>query len=80
MTQTYSEDIQDRALVRADAGETVRSIEEVFSNQPVLPASVRPSGLVENVTHGLESYSEADHSRRSLRSQGTVSVHHQLPV
>ena len=30
MTQPYSEDIRDRALVRADAGETVRSIGEAL--------------------------------------------------
>ncbi|WP_414644619.1 helix-turn-helix domain-containing protein, partial [Bradyrhizobium sp.] len=28
MTRTYSEDIRERALARADAGETVRSIAE----------------------------------------------------
>ena len=30
MTQPYSEDIRDRALARADAGETVRSIGEAL--------------------------------------------------
>lgn len=34
MTQPYSEDIRDRALARADAGETVRSIAEALQISP----------------------------------------------
>jgi transposase len=34
MTRPYSEDIRERALARADAGETVRSIAEVLQISP----------------------------------------------
>ena len=34
MTQPYSEDIRDRALARADAGETARSIAEALQISP----------------------------------------------
>ena len=34
MTQPYSEDIRNRALARADAGETVRSIGEALQISP----------------------------------------------
>ncbi|WP_035717833.1 helix-turn-helix domain-containing protein, partial [Bradyrhizobium japonicum] len=34
MTRPYSEDIRERALARADAGETVRSIAEALQISP----------------------------------------------
>jgi putative transposase len=34
MTRPYSEDLRERALLRADAGETIRSIAEAFRISP----------------------------------------------
>jgi hypothetical protein len=43
MTRPYSEDIRERALARADAGETVRSIAEALQISPSLCDEVEES-------------------------------------
>jgi hypothetical protein len=44
MTRPYLEDIRERALARADAGETVRSIGEELQIGPSVPGNRGPVG------------------------------------
>jgi hypothetical protein len=50
MTNPYSEDLRERALARADAGETVRSIAEALQISPSCISSLSGRSCVERLS------------------------------
>ncbi|WLB24647.1 helix-turn-helix domain-containing protein [Bradyrhizobium japonicum] len=63
MTRPYSEDIRERALARADAGETVRSIAEALQ---ISPSCVTKWKNLRRDTGGLAPGQIGGHKKRVL--------------
>jgi transposase len=63
MTRPYSEDIRERALARADAGETVRSIAEALQ---ISPSCVTKWKNLRRETGGLSPGKIGGHKKRVL--------------
>jgi len=63
MTRPYSEDIRERALVRADAGETVRSIAEELQ---ISPSCVTKWKNLRRETGGISPGKIGGHKKRVL--------------
>ena len=63
MTRPYSEDIRERALARADAGETVRSIAEALQ---ISPSCVTKWKNLRRDTGGLSPGKIGGHKKRVL--------------
>src|SRR3979409_862550 len=63
MTRPFSEDIRERALARADAGETVRSIAEALQ---ISPSCVTKWNSLRRETGGLSPGMIGGHKKRVL--------------
>src|ERR1700747_1421746 len=63
MTRPYSEDIRERALARADAGETVRSIAEALQ---ISPSCVTKWKNLRRETGGVSPGKIGGHKKRVL--------------
>src|ERR1700681_931345 len=63
MTRPYSEDIRERALARADAGETVRSIAEALQ---ISPSCVTKWKNLRRETGGLSPHKLGGHKKPVL--------------
>ena len=68
MTRPYSEDIRERALARADAGETVRSIAEALQ---ISPSCVTKWKNLRRDTGGLSPGKIGGHKKRVLSPMPT---------
>jgi putative transposase len=72
VTQPYSEDLRERALARADAGETVRSIAEALRISPSCISAARDrepkAGQDERPQEAYSVGANADWLRRRIRS------------
>ena len=63
MTQPYSEDLRERALARADAGETLRSIAEALR---ISPSCISKWKKLRRETGGLQPGKMNGHKKRTL--------------
>jgi putative transposase len=63
MTQPYSEDLRERALARADAGETVRSIAQALR---ISPSCISKWKKLRRKTGSLKPGKMNGHKRRTL--------------
>lgn len=63
MTQPYSEDLRERALARADAGETVRSIAEALR---ISPSCISKWKKLRRETGSLQPGKMNGHKKRTL--------------
>ena len=68
MTRPYSEDIRERALARADAGETVRSIAEELQISPSCVTGGISPGKIGGHKKRVLSGVNADWLRKRIRS------------
>jgi len=63
MTQPYSEDLRERALARADAGETVRAIAAALQ---ISPSCISKWKKLRRETGGLKPGKMNGHKKRTL--------------
>src|ERR1700741_1332291 len=69
MTNPYSEDLRERALRRADAGETVRSIAEALQ---ISPSCISKWKKLRRETGSLKPGKMNGHKKRTLRARAVV--------
>jgi|SRR3954462_670453 putative transposase len=75
MTRPYSEDIRERALARADAGETVRSIAEELQ---ISPSCVTKWKNLRRDTGGIAPGKIGGHKKRTLSGAHAEWLHRRI--
>jgi transposase len=75
MTNPYSEDLRERALARADAGETVRSIAEALQ---ISPSCVSKWKKLRRETGELKPGKMNGHKKRTLSGANADWLRHRI--